>query len=199
MRNPYSQMRIDARRSQKEIAQFTDNTEQYIRRLEHGLITTPDLRVAREIFDDLPSGYTNKILGELNKNMDVVDHEEYAKVCLEVGGRPNMDQALRIFEFYYKTWQRFVRRGTKEALSEAGMESPPVGAAPQDIRLWVLSYLVPSENMSEEFFSVRNFCTLISLHPSTWERWEKGHPKIQPSENIKSVLAEIGINLVDVG
>lgn len=195
MRNPYFQMRMDARRSQSDLCKSADITDQYVRKLEHGLITTPDLRVAREIFDDLPTGYTNKIIGVLHANMDVVDSKEFEDICVSLGARPTMDKKLELFALYYKTWQRYVRSILRDALSLSGFASPPVGTSPSDIRFWIMSYVAPDE-ATEEFYSVRNFCTLISLHPSTWERWEKGYPKVKISPTVRVILHEIG---VDVG
>lgn len=171
--NPYTQMRADANRTQQYLADISDVNEQFIRRLEYGLLNSGNRRVSRELLDILPSDYWKEIsqyLYQLDEDSLLYTYTPHKP--------PTVDQQIDMVELWYKAWQRQTRAEAGQRLKEKGFVQPPNWrVTPIDFRLTVMSVLL--EDGTEESFaelaakcSVYEYCVTFSMHPFSVQRWE---------------------------
>lgn len=170
--NPYRVMRMEARKTQQYLADICDVEEQYIRRLEQGLVNTATDGVSRELLDMLPSSYIT-------------------------AGR-NIGEKIEYISNWYSGWQRVKREKMGRLVEE---DLPECTMSPMDFRHWVMSWLVEDgseQNVNEirDKSSVYAFCRAFSLHPATVQRWEKVGGPMPPTIRVAMGQANIAVDQV---
>lgn len=158
--NPFRVMRMEARRTQQYLADICDVQEQYIRRLEQGLVNTATEGVIRELLDMLPSSYITL---------------------------PTVGQRIQYVKEWYTNWQAKRRRDLIELIPEKIPDGLGPRETRIWVMSWLVED--GSEENSQEIIdkcSVYNFCRAFSLHPYTVQRWETVGGEMSPT--IKQAL-----------
>lgn len=177
---PYRTLRNLTSLSRLQLASASDNTEQYIKKLELGLINSPDPNVTRVLLDEIDARGTKFILSEMltivkNVGTKYSDLPERITEIQQKAGSLRQEQ-----EALFSLWFDMEQYAARKSLSQ-NYNLPFVAAKLQ--AMWARDRVkgtptllrIMLQEAMEENNSVKKFCGDMRIHPATWGRWETSY------------------------
>lgn len=201
---PYRTLRNLTSLSRLQLASASDNTEQYIKKLELGLINSPDVNVTMVLLDEIDDPGTKFILSEIltivkNPGTKYTDLPERITEIQQKAGSLRREQE----ELFY-LWFDMEQYAARKTLSQ-NYNLPFVAAKLQ--AMWARDRVkgtptllrIMLQEAMEENNSVKKFCGDMRIHPATWGRWETsykfGHKKVPVPPTVLAAFEDAKIVL----
>lgn len=201
---PYSTLRNLSSRTRLQIAELSDNTEQYIKKLELGLVNSPDSHVTKILLEEIDDPGTKFILSEI---LTIVKETgtKYTDLPEQIQEINGLATSLRNHqEHLFNLWFVMEQYAARKSVSLSN-NLPSVAEKLQ--QMWkrdrvkgtpMLLRIFLQEAMEEDN-SVKKFCGDFRIHPATWGRWETsykyGHKKVPVPPTVETAFADAKIVL----